>query len=208
MALPLKTQNSLGLYGLLAANIVLFHGVIQHDAVLSGDWLDVVKHAGQSIPAGLGVAFTGLLNAQLTAEAKARVVFLRWHDPLPGSESFTKHGPADPRVDMVALAAAHGPLPQSPKDQNSLWYKLYKFVSSDPSVTQVHRSFLFSRDYACLSLMAGVVLGTAAFFSGASGATAGWYSAVLLLQFLFARRAARTHGVRFVTTVLALNGAK
>jgi hypothetical protein len=191
----------------MAANLALFYGVVQHDAILAGDWAETARQLAEAIPAGLGLAVTGLLNAQLPAEAKARIVFLRWRDPLPGSEAFTKHGPADPRVDVAALESAFGPLPVTPREQNALWYKLYKSVSSDASVTQVHRAFLFTRDYACLALFAWVVLGSAGFVQIPSVRTALGYVAVLGAQFLLARRAARTHGVRLVTTVLALKSA-
>lgn len=207
MSLSLKGQNSAGLYALMAANLALFYGVVQHDAILAGDWAETASRLAEAIPAGLGLALTGLLNAQLPAEAKARIVFLRWRDPLPGSEAFTKHGPADPRVDVAALESAFGPLPVMPREQNALWYKLYKSVSSDASVTQVHRAFLFTRDYACLALFAWVVLGAAGFVQIPSVRTALGYVAVLGAQFLLARRAARTHGVRLVTTVLALKSA-
>jgi len=92
----------------------------------------------------VGIALTGVLNAQLSAEAKARIVFLRWRDPLPGSEAFTKHALSDPRIDMAALKATLGPLPVAPREQNALWYKLYKTVGSEPAVSQVHRAFLFT----------------------------------------------------------------
>ena len=207
MTLSLKGQNSLPLYGLMAANLAMFFGAVQHDAILRGDWMEAARHFGEAIPAGIGIALTGLLNAQLSADAKARIVFLRWRDPLPGSEAFTKHAPADPRVDLAALTAAIGPLPVTPRDQNALWYKLYKSVASDPAVGQVHRAFLFTRDYACLALFAFVILGIAGFAQIPSARTAFGWLALLAVQFLLARRAARTHGVRFVTTVLALKSA-
>jgi hypothetical protein len=203
----LKGQNSLGLYGLMAANLAVFYGVVQHDAILAGDWTEAVRRIGEVIPAGLGLALTGVLNAQLSAETKTRIVFLRWRDPLPGSEAFTRHGLSDPRVDMAALQAAFRPLPTAPREQNALWYKMYQSVGSDPAVVQVHRAFLFTRDYACLSLFAFLVLGVAGFIQIPSRSTALAFAALLVVQFLLARRAARTHGVRFVTTVLALKSA-
>jgi len=44
-----------------------------------------VRQIGEVISAGIGIALTSVLNAQLSPEAKARVVFLRWRDPFPGS---------------------------------------------------------------------------------------------------------------------------
>lgn len=207
MATSLKGQNNLGLYAVMAANLALFYGVVQHDAILAGDWAAAARQIGDVIPTGIGIALTGLLNAQLSAEAKARVVFLRWHDPLPGSEAFTKHVHSDPRVDLAAIERLCGPLPTAPRDQNALWYKMYKSVSSEPAVNQVHRAFLFTRDYACLAVFAFAILGVAGFMQIPSRATAFGFLALLAAQFLLARRAARNHGVRFVTTVLALKSA-
>jgi hypothetical protein len=147
---------------------------------------------------------TGVLNAQLSADAKARIVFWRWRDPLPGSEAFTKYAESDSRVDLAALQAAFGPLPATPREQNALWCKMYKSVGSEPAVRQVHRALLFTRDYACLALLALPILGIAGFVQIPSTATAFGFAALLAIQFLLARRAAKVHGARFVTTVLAL----
>jgi hypothetical protein len=121
MAISLKGQNSPGLYALMAANLAFFYGVVQHNVILAGNWAEIVGRLSGIVPAGVGIALTGVLNAQLPADAKARIVFLRWHDPLPGSEAFTKHGPSDARVDMGALERAVGPLPTAPREQNALW---------------------------------------------------------------------------------------
>jgi hypothetical protein len=203
----LKGQNSAGLYALMAANLAVFYGAVQHGTILQGNWAEAARNLGEAIPAGVGLALTGVLNAQLSPEAKARIVFLRWRDPLPGCEAFTRHAKRDPRVDLAALESVCGTLPTTAREQNALWYKLYKSVGSDPSVTQVHRAFLFARDYACLALFACLVLGVAGFLQISSRRTALIYLAVLVSQFLLARRAARNHGVRFVTTVLALKSA-
>ena len=154
----LKGQNNLGLYGVMALNLAVFYGVVQYEAVLTGDWVSLIERASAVIPAGVGLVLTGVLNAQLSSTAKARILFLRWRDPLPGSEAFSKHGPSDARVDMAALEASLGPLPTAAREQNALWYKLYTSVSSNPAVTQVHRAFLFARDYAGLAGLAVVVL--------------------------------------------------
>jgi len=108
MAMSLKGQNSLGLYALLTANVALFYAVVQHDAILVGNWSEVASRIADIIPAGIGIALTGVVSAQLPADAKARIVFLRWRDPLPGSEAFTRHGPSDPRVDMPGTLTGIG----------------------------------------------------------------------------------------------------
>ncbi len=203
----LKTGNAAGLYALVTANVAVFLVLLQHQALVSGDWTQALRGLSAAVPASLGMVVTALFNAQLSAEAKARVVFLRWNNPLPGAQAFSKYAHSDPRVDIAALKAAYGSLPRSPKDQNALWYKLYKSVQSDAAVTHVHRSFLFMRDYACLSLFALLVFGVAGLFQFVSLRTALLYLLGLVAQFLLARRAASVHGRRFVCTVLALMSA-
>ena len=191
----------------MAANLAFFYAVVQNNAILAGNWISLAHNAGEALPAGLGIALTGIINAQLSPEAKSRLVFMSWSNPLPGCEAFTRHAKSDSRVDVSSLEHTYGPLPTDPREQNALWYKLYKSVEQEPSVRQVHRAFLFTRDYMCLALMLVVVLGITGFFQISSTRTALIYLGLLLLQFLLAGQAARNHGKRFVTTVLAIKGA-
>lgn len=207
MAGSLKEENSLRLYGLMAGNLIAFYTLVKGSAILAGDWSAAVQDLGQALPAGLGLVLTGIVNAQLSADAKARVVFLRWRDPLPGCEAFTRHAHSDHRVDLNALQRQHGPLPTDPRQQNVLWYKLYKSVDSEPAVIQAHRAFLFTRDYTCIALMMLVVLGGIGLWQISSTKGALLYIGGLALQSALAGRAARNHGRRFVSTVLALKGA-
>ena len=207
MAGSLKEENSLRLYGLMAGNLIAFYTLVKGSAILAGDWSAAVQDLGQALPAGLGLVLTGIVNAQLSADAKARVVFLRWRDPLPGCEAFTRYAHSDHRVDLNALQRQHGPLPTDPRQQNALWYKLYKSVDSEPAVIQAHRAFLFARDYTCIALMMFVVLGGIGLWQISSTKGALLYIGGLALQSVLAGQAARNHGRRFVSTVLALKGA-
>jgi hypothetical protein len=132
---------------------------------------------------------------------------MAWNDPLPGCKAFTCHALSDPRVDIACLELTHGPLPTAAREQNALWYKLYKSIEQEPAVKQVHRAFLFTRDYTSLALMLVIVLGITGFIQISSTRVALIYLALLLLQFALAGQAARNHGKRFVTTVLAIKGA-
>jgi hypothetical protein len=195
------------LFGVMAANIAFYYAVVQNNAILAGDWISLLKNLEGALPAGLGMVLTGVVNAQLSPEMKARVVFMAWRDPLPGCKAFTCHAQSDARVDVACLELTHGPLPTAPREQNALWYKLYKTIEQEPAVKQVHRAFLFTRDYTSLALMFALVLGTAGFTQIPSTRVAFIYLGLLLFQFVLAGQAARNHGKRFVTTVLAIKGA-
>jgi hypothetical protein len=47
---------------------------------------------------------TTVANGLLSADMKARFVFLRWHHPLPGNRAFSKYAQQDPRIDQIRLA--------------------------------------------------------------------------------------------------------
>jgi hypothetical protein len=202
----LKSSNTLPLGAVIAGNVLAFHLVGQGGAILSGDFWAALKNTGALVPATVGLILVSVLNGQIDPITKARLVFWRWSDPLPGSEAFTRHAVRDPRVDTARLVASFGPLPTTPRDQNALWYKLYKTVGDDPSVSHAHKEFLLTRDYAVLSLLMLISLGGLALYQMPLK-TALFYLVGMAGQYLLVRRAARTHGHRFVTTVLALKGA-
>ncbi|HYZ26833.1 MAG TPA: hypothetical protein VE597_07980 [Geminicoccaceae bacterium] len=204
----LKDANQRPLLLIVVANSVTFYLAVKTDALLGGQWLVLAKNVPEVLPVGLCLVLVEVVNAQLSSDAKARIVFLRWQDPLPGSEAFTRHAIADPRINLTAIERNSGPLPTSPRQQNFLWYRLYRSVAYDPAVLQVHREYLFTRDYACLCLLMLIGLGTAGLFHMPSRSTALGYAGLLTIQFLLVRRAARNHGVGLVTTVLALKGAE
>lgn len=208
MSRSLKDQNSLGLYALMAANLVVFYSFVQGDALVGGSLAELLRGVGKAVPAGLGLALTAIVNAQLSAQAKSRVVFLRWRDPLPGCRAFTHLAVSDPRVDVHALERVVGPLPTEPREQDALWYRLYKTVEDEPAVVQVHRAYLFARDSTCLSLMILAVLGTAGAIQIGEFPEKAAYVVMLALQFGLSGQAARNNGHRFVTTVLAIKASR
>lgn len=208
MAPALKTVNAPALYGLMLMNLAVLYAFVTGESVPARGVIALVTDLDKLIPAGIGLALVGILNAQISAEAKARIIFLRWRHPLPGCRAFSLHAASDARVDVAELSRQYGNLPYEPREQNALWYRLYKGVDCEPAVTQVHRSFLFARDYACVALMMLFVLGGYAMLYVPSKSGRVIFVGVLLVQFLLAMRAARNHGIRFVTTVLAIAAAK
>lgn len=207
MEKSLKDGNRLSLYIVMLANLCFFYLVVENNAIASGGWFDLLRNVSSAVPAALGLILTGVLNAQLPAEMKSRIIFMRWQNSLPGCAAFSHYAKHDARIDFSAIQSLFGPLPEDPREQNALWYKLYKSVDSDPAVVQVHRAYLFTRDYACIALMLAFVLSLIGFFLIPSKTIATLYSFALVLQFFVASQAARTHAKRFVTTVLAIKGA-
>ncbi|MDQ3802141.1 MAG: hypothetical protein M3384_22165 [Acidobacteriota bacterium] len=206
MAETLKDENKLKLFFIMAFNLLFYYAVVKNDAIRGGDWATLARGAADILPAGAGLILSGIINALLSSDTKARIIFTRWKDPLPGCRAFSKYGPKDHRVNMQNLESKHGPLPNDPREQNVVWYRLYRTLQNEAEIKSIHRLFLFARDYACIALLMLIILGTVGFFQIPSIKTAWFYFAILLIQFLIALIAARNLGVRFVTTVLALKG--
>lgn len=136
----------------------------------------------------------------LPHNVKSALVYWKPLGVLPGTEAFTKYGPADSRIDMAALKKNIGTLPTDPTEQNTKWYKLYKLVPNEPEVVEAHKLFLMYRDMAVMSL---ALLGVSA-LSPAPWLVVG----LLLLQYLVTALSARWSGIRFVCNVLAIHSTQ
>ncbi|VIO70544.1 hypothetical protein CI1B_31980 [Bradyrhizobium ivorense] len=149
-----------------------------------------------------------ILNGLISHETKARLVYWKLTNPLPGSEAFTRHAPADARIDMAALKRNVGVLPTDPADQNAKWYKLYRRVSGDPAVVEAHRLYLLYRDMAAISIMLVPLVPAALFHAGSSGMACAAASALFAVQYLLCAISARHSGIRLVTNVLAIHATR
>ena len=207
MAMSLKDQNKLPLVAMAVGNLAIFLLLVHGDPLQIGSWASTARALQSAVPAGIALMLIGIVNAQLSSDTKARIVFGRWHHPLPGAEAFSRYAKQDDRIDFAALERLFGPFPRAPREQSALWYRLYQTVGEAPSVRQVHREYLFTRDYACIAFMLVFVFGPIGCFKISPTTTMLTYWGLLIVQFILVMRAARAHGRRFVTTVLALKAA-
>lgn len=198
----LKEQNQRGLAALFLINAIVFVAVLKLPEMIAGEWA-LLWNDVKEIATGAALPFLiGILNGQVSADNKARLVFLRWRHPLPGSRAFTYFMLKDARVSPAAVEKTVGTLPGHPDDQNRTWFQLYLQVQNRPEVLDVHRQFLFARDYTTFSAMFLCAAVPTGFWLMRWSEAAG-YSVVLVLQYLIAANAGRNYGQRFVTTVLA-----
>ncbi len=200
----LKGQNRLPLLVVLAINLVCLIMAVKTDSLRSAGIDALFRQWREVVPAGVGTILIGIVNGLLSPNTKARLVFWRWSNPLPGSFAFSHYAQHDARIDMSGLQGKVGPFPSNPREQNALWYKLYKSVEDVPAVADAHRMFLFARDYTGIAVLMLLVGGAIGIWQIPSTATAAGYVGLLLLQYLLVREAARNYGIRLVTTVLAL----
>ena len=208
MAKPLKEQNTARLMAVVVANLAIFFANLKADALLAADFQLLTKDLGDLIPAALAMALLTVANGLIGPQTKARLVFWRWANALPGCRAFSEHARRDPRIDVGSLERKLGKLPEDEREQNATWYRLYRTVESDPAVAHNHREFLFTRDYTGLAALLLIVLGGLAIYQ-----IDGWsrtlpYIAFLAAQYLIVRHVATRYGHRFVTTVLAVKAAE
>lgn len=204
MTISLKFQNRPLLAIVLILNVAVWYVLTVTGRADLAAVMDLAKNWQTLLPAGIGMLLVGILCEQFGTVTKARLVFWRWSDPLPGARAFSELGLGDPRVDMTAVAAKLGGiLPSDPAEQNRVWYRLYKEVHDQPRVAGVHREYLLLRDYSCLAMLILLLLPVLAVWLGLDARPAGFYALCLLLQYLLVRRAASQAGCRFVVNVLA-----
>lgn len=203
MAKTLKNENRPMLVLVLLANLAFFALVLKTNSIVFADVVAATREWQSLLPAGLGLVACGVVNELLSPNVKARLVFWRWRNPLPGSEAFSRYAPADRRVDMERLRKKVGKLPTAPEEQNAAWYQLYKKVSGKAPIADAHKAFLFCRDYAAMTVLLFVVLGSVVVWQVRPLQTVFVYLLILAMQYVIVRIAAVNAGRRLVTNVLA-----
>jgi len=148
-----------------------------------------------------------VINGLIPANWKAVLVFWRFKDALPGHRAFSIYGHEDPRVNMSTIASKHGPLPSDAKEQNRLWYKIYKLNKTELSVATAHKNFLRARDIVNIVVIFIIVAGLPALVIGKWPYNC-YYFLLLIGQYIVFAYVGQNYGKRFVTNVLAIEGSK
>jgi hypothetical protein len=201
----LKGKNATYLWSFVSVNIAVFLCLLVGkgltESSLDHFWQRVTMKDGIVIASVPIVAL--VLSGILGDVGKARLVFWRWTNPLPGCRVFSELLQTDSRIDVPALRSRLGEFPTEPHAQNALWFKLYRSHSAAPRVLQAHRNYLLTRDMATVAAVFAVLLATTVFVGPVSHNIAGLYAFALLLQYFMIATAARNYGNRFVLNVLS-----
>lgn len=148
-----------------------------------------------------------ILTEFLSSNIKAILVFWRIKNTLPGHRSFSKYAKKDPRINENVLIEKHGKLPTEPKEQNNLWYSIYKKHEFETSVFESQRLFLLTRDLTGLSMLiiiiylALVIISKYWFNLGVIWSQP--YLIYLLIQYFAIAITSQNLGKRYVCNVLA-----
>ena len=98
----------------LIANLVVCWVVNVGIDAPAADWKDVTTYAAKGLWPSVGLIAASALNGMIDDKGTARIVFLRWADPVPGAEAFSHLMATDSRIDIKKLTAKHGPSPADP----------------------------------------------------------------------------------------------
>ena len=190
----LKDVNRRHLYAILAANVLFYIFVAEHDEIGRSDWQALVKQTVEFLPNTLVVALLTIFNGLIPPDAKAMIVFGRLHYPLPSARAFSHWIDRDPNIDRQRLVRKLGVLPAQPADQSSAWYAL-SLQNSRFRASSAHESrsvSVLSRSWVLL-LLFGVISFIAATFQFKSGQR---------LDAVFRHLAFRTWLIRFCSEEL------
>ncbi|MEH6742044.1 hypothetical protein [Hyphomonas sp.] len=198
-----KQQNLLPLSVLTAVHIVGFLLATGIGGGVMDEAADWSKLGVASFVAAVAALFVLMINAQASDVLKARLVYLRWDDPLPGGEAFSKWMATHPNIDPGAVRAAVGELPESRAEQNMAWLQLYRECENQVGVGGASREYLLARDATFLGLIFTFVLGSAVWFYQSQIVWKLAYVLPALSFMLLTWRAARLNGIRLVKLVLA-----
>lgn len=157
---------------------------------------------------GLIVVASLLLLGLINPDWRDRIMHWRWRDPLPGCRAFTSVGPRSSHVNMAVLEAQYGPLPSAGKDQNQLFYRIYRQFRDDIGVLDAHGRYLAARDIGTITALVMVPLPWIAWWASSNGEPAVIYGVVLFLVYALCVIAAKNYSWRMVQHVLALASSK
>ena len=205
----LKAENGKAIWLLVSADIAAIALVLTGFVFTQASLSELAQSAfiRDLLFAAVGPLVAVFLNDLLPSNAKASIVFWPFKDALPGHRAFSVHAEADPRIDMAVLKKEMGEFPQSPRDQNTCWYRLYQKHKSNVIISDSHRRFLLFRDSSSLTLLILVIVSMAAALSGVPLSQQAVIVGGLAVQFLWLAVSSRNTGIRLVQNVLALESS-
>lgn len=167
--------------------------------------LDKIQEA--AVPGSISLAVIILTKMVLLGlippNLRDRLVHLKWHHPLPGAGAFSRVGPNCARVDLDAIGAKFGPLPEDPAEQDRLFYRIYWEHRDEIGVQDAHRSYLATRDIATINLLILAIAPWFAWWATGDARRAAFYALGLAVAYLLFALAAKNYAHRMVQNVLA-----
>lgn len=205
--ISLKQQNAPYLWSFFCFNFVVFLILFfsLHIQVLIDNFKTIYTIKTLSICIAPLILF--IVNGVLSSNQKAILVFWRFKNVLPGNRAFSFHVHQDHRINVNNLSQLHPNFPIDPKEQNRLWYKLYRSNTTEITVNKSHKDFLLARDLTSMSFLFLLLIGIPSIIL--TNHNYKWYYFLMLFtQYLIMIRIAQNHGRSLVRNVLAAESVK
>ena len=148
-----------------------------------------------------------MINGLVSSDWKSMLIFSKTRNFHPGSFAFSYYANVDGRVDKQTLVSKYGELPTSGKDQNVLWYKMYRKNQSAVQVHEAQRSWLLFRDLTAASTITSPIYFFLSLCGRATNLELILYALFLLTLFFLLRHIAKIYAERFVCNVLAIESS-
>lgn len=199
----LKEQNSRLIWTFFSFNVILYYVLIVPQFGKLADFEISSFLSVQGVWILIVPLILFILNSIISSDLKAILCFWKIKNPLPACRAFSKYIDKDDRIDKAALQAKYGTFPNTPKEQNALWYKIYKSHQENIVVKKSHKDFLLGRDLCSISFLFLLFGGISMLFILRNDIK--WlYFSFLILQYFVLVIVTQNHGKRFVCNALAI----
>jgi hypothetical protein len=199
----LKEQNSRLIWTFFSFNVILYYvlTIPQFGKIADFEISSFLSVKGVWILIVPLILF--ILNGIISSDLKATLCFWKIKNPLPACRAFSKYVDKDDRIDKAALQVKYGTFPTTPKEQNALWYKIYKSHQENPVVKKSHKDFLLGRDLCSISFLF-LIFGGISMLIILRNDIKWLYFSFLIIQYLVLVIVTQNHGKRFVCNALAI----
>lgn len=204
MNVSLKTRN----LPLVTAFVVLHYIAFAYVNGLPWQFLQDVDYSKGALlfknPLIAVGVHVGILILCFIIPVSVKYVFIFWKlkNPLPGCRVFSELAIEDQRIDIKELESKYGKLPTEPREQNTLWYKIYKEKQNEKIIHASHGQTLLLREITVISVMIVLLLVPISLFINFDKISS-IYALAMFAQYLILRQAAVNATERFTCNVIA-----
>lgn len=189
----------------IIGSIIFLNCVFVYVFVL-GNSLDLGKFSKNFIQVIItpAITFFALITSSIiSSKLKFKIIYVFLGEYCPGCFAFSKYAKDDYRINEVILKNIYGDFPSTHKEENILFYKIYKKFENDRIVYSSQQNFLLFRElffvhlFFMLGLVSYISLNPTIHYNV-------WPLALLAGELILFWLAARILGIAFVKNVLAI----
>ncbi|MGJ3260246.1 MAG: hypothetical protein ACFE0S_11665 [Rhodospirillales bacterium] len=149
-----------------------------------------------------------VVSGSIPRGAKEAIIFWRITERLPGYRAFSQYAYSDYRIDGQPFIDSIGGIPESPKAQNDLWYRMYNRFEADDRVRASNKMYLLYRDLGAITVLT-IVLSLIVYLFR-TGDKNGFIAFQMVLGFMYAVSVVggQVYARKLVQQVLALEYAE